>query len=81
MESQPKKESIDLNNREELESMLAKVRLDLSDMEFDLKNGTYPNGVPVEYHDQIDALKEKTMRLEDSIDDLKKDSNPSETAR
>lgn len=36
-------------------------------MEYDLKNGTYPNGVPVEYHDEMEGLKEEIERIEDDL--------------
>jgi hypothetical protein len=83
MESQPKqsRESIDPNSLESLEGGLKRAQQKLSDMEYDLKNRRYPNGVPEEYHVRMDELKEDIVRFEDAIDDLKRDSNPSETER
>lgn len=78
MEQQPV--NLERESREALEERLMKARQQLSDMELDLENGRYKGGIPQEYYDEINHLKEELIpRLEDELRARDKDSNSSET--
>ncbi|HEX9502723.1 MAG TPA: hypothetical protein VF974_00155 [Patescibacteria group bacterium] len=53
--------------RKEMEEELAKLRRHYSDMNYDLENGRYPQGVPPEYHTEMEETKREIERLEGYI--------------
>jgi hypothetical protein len=56
---------------------LEKLRRHHSDMKFDLENGRYPQGVPSEYHTEMEETQREIEQLEDSIEQESKDISES----